>query len=282
MDDFYDEIMLGAGDVQPCDLPRAFQYYLGRSSDTAKRFKFGEKIQKLPTPDFSAPGDVHELLARLNLPIYITTCYDLFLERSKQRRHRAARTGIFPWKPGLFSLIESEACELVPAAGGSRQRDWRIAKPDFQPEVATPLIFHMLGFAERWQSMAVSEDDHLDVLEQVTALRDPNGPMKGSPFGNAIGELLPNSALLLIGFRMDTWELRVVLRSINALKRTAGPMIAVQLMPEYDEGVDEQTVRANEYLAKYLQGMNFTPYVRTPRAFVDDLIHELATRGVDL
>src|SRR5262249_12940235 len=66
--------------ADPHDLPRVSQFLaLKFDDDVFPKEKLLELFKKRKAPDFSASDEPHHVLARLPLPIYMTTNYDDFM-----------------------------------------------------------------------------------------------------------------------------------------------------------------------------------------------------------
>lgn len=206
------------------DLARVAQYL----ALTEYRLLPHEQIQRrnhaLAAPDFSCADEPHALLADLDLPLYLTTNYDDFMERALASRRRSA-TRAFPyWNQILREQAPSDALPSDAAA--------------------SPLVYHLFGHQDVPESMVLTEDDHLDFLSSVAA--DP----KLLP--PAIKRALSGTSLLFIGFGVLDWGFRVLVRTlvtaVTAPNKRLG--VAVQLRPE---GLsDSQRVQVEKYLEGFL------------------------------
>jgi hypothetical protein len=84
---------------------------------------------------------------------------------------------------------------------------------------------------------------------------------------------LTNSGLLLLGFRPDEWDFRVLFRSImqlpGARRRRKYTNVSVQIDPE--EGDATQAQKARKYLEKYLGESKMTVFWGSSDHFLRDL-----------
>lgn len=93
-------------------------------------------------------SNVHAGLARLPLPVYITTNYDNLTFEALVNEGKRPRREVCHWN-------ESPAMAALARGPGGEE---------FVPELATPLVFHLHGNTEVSESMVLTEDDYLDFL----------------------------------------------------------------------------------------------------------------------
>ena len=138
----------------------------------------------------SLPHDVHVVLAELPCSVYVTAHPANLLAEALRQRGREPVVEICPWRPDVYDW---------PASVWERE-------PGFRPDVSRPLVFHVFGNLDVAESIVLTEDDYLDFLTSV-AENPQLIPL-------AVRDALADSALLLLGFRLDEWDVRVVLRSL--------------------------------------------------------------------
>ncbi len=215
---------------------------------------FADIADALRYPRFSeGQADPLLILARLNLPIYVTTSYHGFMERALAAAGRQSRTQICYWT--------GEPIEFRP-----EDEDYRIDS-DFVPTSEKPLVFHLFGFEKYPETLVLSEDDYLDFLVKIsqdTSQEKPIIPLY-------LQKALTQSSLLLMGYRVQDWDFRVLYRGIikpetNSLRKFS---VAIQLNPKEQKGlVPNEDVQ--RYLEKY-----FGPSFRVIWLENNDFIREL-------
>ena len=181
-------------------------------------------------------------LANLNLPVYITTSHHGFLEKTIKAAGRDnVQTHVYPWDPDL-----DIPADYLPPIG-------------FQPTPARPVVYHLYGYEEIPESLILSEEDHLDFLVSITldlnSVQNKQSALYDrTRFPEYVRTALSSSALMLLGYRLQDWEFRVLYRSvINAREyRNRLPSVAIQLSPEQQAGLLAQK-SAVEYLKKYFK-----------------------------
>jgi hypothetical protein len=97
---------------------------------------------------------------------------------------------------------------------------------DFSPDPARPLIYHFFGRLDQEDSLVLTEDDYFDFLLGINKKLIPK----------CLNSALANNSLLFLGFQMEDWNFRTLLRYVLSL---AGGVlqrkhihVAVQINPE--------------------------------------------------
>jgi hypothetical protein len=187
-----------------------------------------------------AEADPLRLLARLPLPLYVTTGYHTILEKLiLEEGRQAVHSHVCPWSGSLPE-------QYLPA-------------PDFKPSREAPVVYHLFGLEQEETSLVLSEDDHLDFLVKV--FHDLSATTATQADGTNIGLIplylrnaLKESALMLLGYRLQDWDFRVLFRGVlNAgeapLRRLS---LAIQLDLARQKGIDNEAA-ARQYLEKYFK-----------------------------
>ncbi len=202
----------------------------------------------------SHESEIHHLLAKLALPLYITTNHDAFMVEALNRPEAVqARNGHLARQVGPRwerTQAGNEKYALMPP-----------------PSKEQPVVFHLNGHdgdPSQAERLVLSEDDHLEHL--VRLARDQEYILPA----NLLGEVA-KKRFLFIGYDFDDWEFRVLLRGfIKSIAQTSNPQechIGVQL--EGDQLEKRQAI--HEYLQSYLKKFNIYIYWGSPRQFVVDL-----------
>jgi hypothetical protein len=170
------------------------------------------------------------VLAKLPLPVYMTTNYDHFMSEALRFEGKTPRLEICRWN------------ELV----RKKHKSVFEGKPAFIPTSANPVVFHLHGHLDMVESLVLTEDDYLDFM--ITFSRLDLLPPR-------IQESLTFSSLLFLGYRLADIDFRVIFRSLfrgveDSLRRIN---IAIQLPP--DEGPSAQA-----YLDRYFDNARVKVY----------------------
>jgi CHAT domain-containing protein/SIR2-like protein len=192
----------------------------------------------------------HRLIARLELPIYVTANPDDLLARALTRER------------GVTPVVEvhrwqQELAEL-PSIYSVEKR--------YVPSTERPLVYHFFGAATYQDSIVVTQDNFVDAL--VSASRG-----QSSTVPKSVNSAFINTTLLFLGFRLDDWSFRALFRYImnlpgsNLLRKRAH--VAVQVDPEESEFDDPYTAR--RYIARYLGDEKIRIYWGSVSDFVAEL-----------
>jgi SIR2-like protein len=185
------------------------------------------------------------VLADLNLPIYITTNYDHFMEAALKSKGKDPVSEFCRWNKageagGIISVFDREK--------------------QYMPREARPLVYHLHGIIDKPQSMVLTEDDYIDFIVALSSNNDIIPP--------AIRQLMTTSPLLFIGYSLEDINFRTIFRGIvdylGARYQLAS--MAVLLTPK---GVAENKQNeAQKYLERYTRKMfNIRVYWGTANEF---------------
>lgn len=208
-----------------------------------------EMFAKAGEPDFSDPTEPHNVLASLNLPVYMTTNYDDFMVRALARRHRDPKRILCQWNRAVKDYVSDNPTVL--------EKD-----PSYKPTPANPVVFHLHGHVPISDSLVLTEDDYMDFLVNISA--DPS--LIPAPIARA----LTASSLMFIGYRISDWNFRVLLRSFDRLAESSTSRLNVAVM-RAPAGSDEIKEKTMDYLTKYYENIDVRVYWGTAREFVKEL-----------
>ncbi len=181
--------------------------------------------------------EIFRVLARLPLPIYITTnTGDLLTDALREVAVEV--DGVKKQKEPVVELCRwSDSLAALPSTFD--------AERDYRPSVERPLVFHLFGRLGEPDSLVITEDDYFDYLIGVTGNNDL--------IPGVVRAALVNSALLFLGFGLDDWDFRVLFRSIinrqGSRRRNLYAHVAAQIDPE--AGRIQEPEGARRYLESY-------------------------------
>jgi hypothetical protein len=206
-----------------------------------------EHLRQFLPPDFENPNEPHRILARLPLPVYITTNYDDFMKQALELNHKDPKRDFCRW---------NKFCQ-----GGEPS----IFATDYKPTVASPTVFHFHGHAEVAESLVLTDDDYLDFLVSISREEKLIPPH--------IEKALTGASLMLLGYRLDDWNFRVLFRSIVSYleKSLITTHVSVQLEPVGEDASPEQKMRARNYFNRYFKRHDVRVYWGTCQDFVVEL-----------
>jgi hypothetical protein len=215
---------------------------------------FSEIVRQLDYPRFS-PGteDPLRLLARLPLPIYITTSYYDFLERALDAEGKRPHTEICFW-----------------GGRGSSARPEHRPDPSYEPNPTNPAVYHLFGLEDYPQTLVLSEDDFMNFLVSVvedTNTQNPIVPLK-------LRQALAESPLLLLGYQLRDWDFRVLFRFILKFRREELSPRGMIIQLKQDKKRIGNIEKALQYLSHYLDKKQFDVEWTDAETFIRKLSDE--------
>jgi len=231
---------------------------------------FTDLVSELGYPPLqTGEEDLMTLLAKLRLPIYITTSYYDFLERALIADGR--------------KRVRSEVCTW---SGQISKIDRQYLPEPTEPTPDEPLVFHLFGMERYPHTMVLSVDDYLNFLVNIF-LRETDAKTSQSkgappPIPAYLWERIVELPLLIMGFRLHDWDFQVLYRGIVTAKpavaqRDAG--VVIQVKPDQQNGFTNPQ-RAEQYLRDYLsQEANFRVEFLTPDEFIVKLYKTFKQRS---
>ena len=197
-------------------------------------------FEKIVPPNFSLEQyreTPYSILADLNLPLYITTNYDDFMEAALESRGRKPVREFCRW-----NNYAKEA--QIPSAFDRPSK--------YTPIEYNPLVYHLHGVIDTPQSMVLSEKDYIDFIVNLSS-------NKGVDILPAvIRKALVSNSLLFVGYSLSDINFRIIFRGImNSVgKGLMLKNVAVLLPPHVPSNrVDNNPNKRLEYLDKYTKDM---------------------------
>ncbi|MET0696763.1 MAG: TIR domain-containing protein [Acidimicrobiia bacterium] len=196
----------------------------------------------------------HVVLASLPCSIYVTAQATTLLVRALQDAGKEPVTDFCRWKPELM-----------------RDSKEPLEDPAYEPTVDRPLVYHVFGTLDVPESIVITEDEYFDFLAAVAR----SGPNQLIP--SVIEEALADTSLLFLGFGLQDWNLRILLRSV--ITRESAPrkgMRAKHVAAELDlvRGGATSPEKARDYMVSYFQKNE--PAIEIEWASVDEFSADLA------
>jgi hypothetical protein len=212
-----------------------------------------EEVRQL---NFQEVARVHSNLAELPLPLYVTCNYDDLLSEALRKKNRAPQR-----------VIYSQALHT-------------------EISVPSPMVYHMYGYHEQYQSLVLTEEDYLDYLVNVSyanydVMREvANGTdgrlMNAYRLPSALIKSLTTCALLFIGFTLTDWNFRVLYRLlVDFLKRNPKQTyFLVQVTPSDQIASADAVGLVHTYLSRYYSPSPTQVYLHfdDTAEFVDELM----------
>jgi len=196
------------------------------------------------------PNQIHQVLASLNLPVYLTTNPDSFLVEALTAQGQQPEREICRW---------SEELDWLPSRFAEDDESGEV----YEPTPEAPLVYHLFGSDEEVNSLVLTEDDYMSFLVRVVAERDR--------IPNTIREALSSSTLMFVGYSLYDWEFRVLMHGLVASlnQRLRFKHVAVQL--EFDEAGMADTAAVQTFLQQYFQDADINVFWGSTTQFIAEL-----------
>ena len=192
------------------------------------------------------PNEVHQVLAALNLPLYLTTNFASFMTEALEAVGRTPTREMCRWNErldGLSSVFEDRS--------------------DYMPTPEEPLVYHFFGADDEPDSVVLTEDNYFDWLVKVSAEPERVPPV--------IQAAMTNTSLMFLGYSMHDIEFRVIMRGLVATRgqRRNFKHVAVQL--DVDDVKVEDVESVQTFLQQYFQDAEINVYWGSMEQFISEL-----------
>ena len=203
------------------------------------------------------PADPHRVLASKPFEVYITANPDHLMEDALVEAGKNPRSEYARWNSKINNV------QQFPTIADT--------EPDYRPNVPNPLVYHLFGRLNVQDSLVLAEDDYFDYLLRIGSKAEGKNLTPAR-----VGTALVSFALLFVGFRLDDWSFRVLLRSIyskeGSAARTVGPdnkpCVGAQMLPDGDRTLKPGAAR--RYFETYLSRSSIDIYWGSVEEFVQE------------
>jgi hypothetical protein len=170
-------------------LTTSLRRYLGSSDGTAAINTLSDlRLDQWNQLGQAFETEIHQQLATLRLPLYVTSNFDNFMTLALRARlggdARVRRETVVWRKP---------------------RAERQVLNPP--PEADNPVVLHLFGTDQDPESMVLTEDDHLDYLARISHDQEIFLPA-------SVNALLNKNTLLFLGYRLEDLELKVIMRGL--------------------------------------------------------------------
>jgi hypothetical protein len=204
------------------DLEKVAQFIAVKTDGvTPKEVVLEKYINNKPLPNFKECDEPHSVLAALPLSVYITTNYDNFMQKALESHEKHPKRELCKWNSQLKADHKS-IFETI---------------PEYKPEPAKPLVFHLHGHNELADSLVLTEDDYIDYLVNL---------FKEDPLPHTIQRAITGSSLLFIGYKLADITFKIIYRGL--VHATEKSMRRVSITVQLDE---EASPAEQKYLENY-------------------------------
>jgi hypothetical protein len=190
----------------------------------------------------------YRLVAGLGLPLYMTTNYDNFLENSLKGIGRSPRVEIARWNDQLWD-------ELGPY-------------PEHEPTIDEPILFHLHGDLRNEASLLLTEDDYIDFTVTLAL-----GTTEQSVLWHRVRRALSRTSLLFVGYSLEDWNFRVLLRYLLKQQRIVRTQQSFSLSIQLGDAnlPPERQDKAEHFLSKYLSNSAIQVHWADASQFLSEL-----------
>ena len=248
------------------NLPSVMQYIatVGYEGDamSLKRDFARIEFQGIHPPDFGEPGQIHSVLARCDLSLYVSTNFDDFMTRALQYWRKQPRLDYSPW----YGVGEGTA------------RAGPLADRLYEPTPTEPLVFHLHGIYSDPPSLVLTEDDYIEFLVRLaTDTTRRAGTVSASEvLPTYVRSQLRTQPLLFIGYSLRDWTFLVLFRTLLhgipfSQRRNH---VSVQVDPN-----ERASKRARQYLEQYFSTQRIRIFWASAHDFADELSSRLGGAG---
>jgi hypothetical protein len=242
--------------------------------------------------------DCYSRLARLDLPLFVTTSWSNLLEDALEEYGKSPVTRYFDWRKSMPNeepwpyLLDGETGDSsvrqsiddltgpVTQAGDARGRRLEShrrkverlraeADPYCAPRsfsIQEPLVYHLYGTLQSQKTLVITEDDYFTWLREWMKQVD-----NGDSIPGYVRTPLVTESLLFLGFHVDDWEFRLVFQAIKSFHRSVqegSPHVDVQFQP-HTLRIEQEA--AQSYLESYFDEDKISIYWHTANAFLTEL-----------
>jgi hypothetical protein len=222
--------------------------------------KLKTELESISPPNFSIDQFRNEplvVLADLNLPVYITTNYDHFLEEALRSKGKKPISDFCRWSEELKEYANDKKIN-----SNLYDKDSEV-----QITSSTPLVYHLLGDMDHPLSMVLTEKDFIDFV----FFFNKETEIKLLPL--VIRKKINSEHLLFIGYSLYDISFSVIFQTVINSGKASLSSVGISVQPISLDGDSMMNVtNAREYLEKYTKEMfNLYIYPGNAKKFSEEL-----------
>jgi hypothetical protein len=193
-------------------------------------------IKKLKPSLFSSQNNSSfDILASLELPLYLTTNYDTLIEDAIVNRGKKPDRDFCKWNEKLATLVKVRP---IPSVFDNEQ---------YKPTKEKPLVYHINGDITLPGSMVLTERDYFEFVAYMNRNEDKDILPPNLRTG------INQGSLLFIGYTPEDINFRAIFQGFLSFMRTISmelraPSFAVQNSPDIS---NKKQVKLQRYLERY-------------------------------
>lgn len=186
------------------------------------KIKLKQYIKNAKVPKFSGKDfyyNPYSVLVDLNLPVYLTTNYDHFMENAITDKGKKPISEFCRWDEKLHKSAEFEESVLVDDVE-RKFKEFKVTKD--------PLVYHLHGDINVVNSMVLTDSDHIEFVINLNKEGD------AVVFHSEIRKALYKNSLLFLGYNINDSSFRLLLQCLIRVYTAdkEKKSIAVQIPPD--------------------------------------------------
>ena len=211
-------------------------------------------LSKIKPPDFSLEeynNTPYSVLSKLQLPIYITTNYDHFMEAALISRGRQPVSDFCRWtdyllKDEVYADLSKNFSKDIFSIGETKLSSVLEQGSEYKPTVERPLVYHLYGDIAAPPSMVLTEKDYFDFVINLHTSTEMNR------IPSIILQRLASSSLMFIGYNLEDINFRVIFQGFISLQTTNIRPTSISV--HVPQGFNKKKAKLiMEYLSSYTQ-----------------------------
>jgi tetratricopeptide (TPR) repeat protein len=187
-------------------------------------------LERIYPPDFALEefsNTTYAVLADLNLPIYLTTNYDKFMESALMSRGKVPHSEYCKWN----SMLGKEKIFS-----------------EYGPTESEPLVYHILGRTDEPNSMVLTERDYTEFVTNLT--KDER------MLSMYVRKALATNTLLFIGYSLEDIAFRTIFQSFSSGISYNVYNNVMTLVPPPGAKDENRTSSQRHYLEAYAKNLH--------------------------
>lgn len=218
-----------------------------------------EMLSQIKPDEFlsSSTRSLYDILANLDLSIYLTTNYDRFMEEALSRTPRKnVESDFCKWNDKLNKYVKAIGISSI------------FEDLQYKPTEERPLVYHINGDMTIPGSMVLTERDYFEFIAYSNKNEDKD------ILPAIVRKEISTSSLLFIGYSLEDINFRALFQGFLSFVRSLDnvfrkPSIAVQIPPTIS---NREQIKLQKYLERYTLNMfDVRIYWGSTQDFLTDL-----------
>jgi hypothetical protein len=233
------------------DLSRVAQFLEVKYDQSNVRERLIKVFNSRKRIDFSDEYEPHRVLAKLDLPLYITTSYDSYMYDALKWNKKDVLREHPNW--GLKGKIKNRGALSA----------------------ANPVVLQLYGHTDDSDSLVLTERDYIQFLINFARSENEVMPLR-------LQSAIVQNSLLFVGYQLDDWDFRFLLAFLNKYFDSGlekQKHVSAQIAPLGAKATAEQRQKAQDHFKRYLDDFKIRVYWGPCEQFLRELWNRIrATR----